>query len=53
MRSKHFEGLSYLQGITPLKPEHSSVVWAGDLEVETDHGRYVSYKNIGGKVFPQ
>lgn len=52
MRSEHFEGLSYLQGITPLKPEHSSVVWAGALEVETAHGRYVSYKNIGREVFP-
>ena len=47
MRSDHFDGLAYLQGITPLKPEHSSVVWAGDLEVETAHGRYISYKHIG------
>ncbi len=53
MRSGDFADLAYLRRIAPLAVQDSVVVYAGDLEVETAHGRYVSYKNIGGKVFPQ
>jgi len=53
MRSSDFDDLAYLRRIAPLDVQNCAVVYAGDLEGETAHGRYVSYRNIGGKVFPQ
>lgn len=52
MRSSDFDDLAYLQCLTSLEANNCAVVYAGDLEVETAHGRYVSYRNIGGEVFP-
>ena len=46
MRSSFFDGLAYFQGLSKVLPENSFVVYAGDLEIETQYGAYRSWKNI-------